>query len=210
MFFVLTLWTKSAITFCDNLFLLKFLTYIIMRPSEFEDLYCFFNEQITAQREMLKEKTVLRKNIRHSLRSLEQQKQKIVKRFVTDFPEVWQVNNDGFCKEEFDVLFALLLKHPELCLGLEHRLIAYFEYVYKILSPSGDKVYLKEYLPPLSQLLCSDAVIAYICRQCGVSNDISRFYDWISKCAFKNPEIQGNINQLIRVVSLNSVGVLNF
>lgn len=32
-----------------------------MKPSEFEDLYCFFNEQITAQRDMLKEKTVLRK-----------------------------------------------------------------------------------------------------------------------------------------------------
>lgn len=206
--FVLTLWTKSAITLCDNLFLLKFLTYIIMKPSEFEDLYCFFNEQITAQREMLKEKTVLRENIRRCLRSLEQQKQKIVKRFALDFPQVWQVNSQKNFKEDLDVLFTMLVKYPELCRGIELHLILYFEFIQKVLGSAKDKAYLKAYLPLLSRLLCSDIVCFYVCEEYGKREEVTFFFEWVKKHVFDEAELQRNVNNFVENVSKRLTGTI--
>lgn len=172
-----------------------------MKPSEFDELYCFFNEQIAVQRDMLKEKTSLRKRIRQSIHALEKQKSIIVKRFVQNFPQVWQVNSQDVFKEDLDALFAMLAKYPELCRGVELHLILYFEFIQKVWGTSKDKAYLRGYLPVLAELLCSDAVCAYVCREYGQRNDVTLFFEWAKMYAFEDARVQRNVNNFVRDVS---------
>ncbi len=171
-----------------------------MTVSEFYDLYCFFNEQIRLQSELLKHRTRLYKNILQLKKSLEQQRDKIVDNFRYDFIRRLSEYPVDVLSREGQCLLKVLLEYPELCQGIEDELLAYFEYVARVVKKDSS---LRQILPLFSELLSGDFMSSYIATHYKTKRNVFVFCDWLKHCriddsvGFYYSGVQANMDKIL-------------
>ena len=168
-----------------------------MKPCEFEELYLFFTDQIAFVEQMLENAEALKPSIRKSLKSLKVQRKKLVENFLLSFPDVSQINTTNLSLRDADDAFNLLLKFPNLCKGIEKRLLLYLEYGEKM---SGAESNLRYLLPLITSVLANQVICHYIFVNMVKSQEIRNFYLWLKSHDFKSKEVQVNVDRICQNV----------
>lgn len=168
-----------------------------MKPDEFEELYLFFMEQIEFEEQMLASAGALKSAIRESLKSLKLQRKKIVENFLQNFPDVSQVNSTTLSLKDAEDAFNILRKFPDLCKGIEKKLLLYLEYGEKM---SGDESNLRFLLPLITSVMTNQVICHYIFINMVKSQEIHCFYVWLKLHDFKSKDVQNNVDCICQKV----------